>query len=61
MKLLETKDGKKLLADNLLKLAIHHKETCYGAECTIALSLVGVVYRGLVGRELTKTEQGIFS
>jgi len=61
VKLLETDEGRKILVDNLLKLAVHHKETCYGAKCTISLSLVGVVYRDLVGRELTKTERGIFS
>ena len=59
-KYLATPAGKQQLADNLLKLVVHHKETCYGEECTIKLSLMAVIYRDLVGRELDDLEMKIF-
>lgn len=55
----ETQDGKEVLASNLLRLAQYHRKNCDG-NCTISLSLIGVLYRDLVARELTKKELETF-
>lgn len=55
-----TEINNELRAIMLINLVKDHKKTCTGDNCVISVYPMMDIYKGLVNRELTKEEVGIF-
>lgn len=52
--------SKELEANNIRLVVIEHKRLCKRSDCVVSMFLLGVTYKRLKGRELTKEETEVF-